>query len=147
MLDHNVAVSIAFLRTCFDPWNVSRHSRDTPQDSRFSLTEERATWKIRTLHLYTLKLEAFQYFPALKFLPLSDRSPSELAFSLECAVQERPTWRVALPFCTRILWPLPRISPSWETRQAPIGTPPSSKPAFASSTAATNPGSESMSVF
>ena len=84
MLDRNVAVSIAFLRTCFDPWNVSRHSRVTPQDSKFSLTEEIATWKIRTLHLYTLKLEAFQYFPALKFLPLSDRSPSELAFSLEC---------------------------------------------------------------
>lgn len=49
------------------------------------------------------------------------------------------TCKVALLFCTRMLWPRPRILPFLSTRQAPIGTPPSLKPFLASSSAALKP--------
>ena len=53
-------------------------------------------------------------------------------------------WRTcsdALPFCTRRLCPRPRIVPSADTRQAPMGTPPSEAPSRASERAAPKPGS------
>src|SRR5271170_1576671 len=56
------------------------------------------------------------------------------------------TWSVALPFCTRMLWPWPRMVPSLATRQAPMGTPPSAAPFLASKRAARKPGSVSDMV-
>jgi hypothetical protein len=53
------------------------------------------------------------------------------------------TWSVALPFCTRMLWPEPSNLPSALTRAAPMGTPPSSEPFWASSKAALKPTSDS----
>ena len=43
-------------------------------------------------------------------------------------------WRMALPCCTRRLWPTARTSPS-TTSAAPMGMPPSASPARASATA------------
>src|SRR5918999_1883329 len=43
--------------------------------------------------------------------------------------------RIALPRCTRRLWPRPMMRPSW-TSTEPIGIPPSRKPASASAIAA-----------
>src|SRR5205814_639175 len=42
-----------------------------------------------------------------------------------------------------MLWPCPRILPSLDTRQAPMGIPPSAAPALPSSSAATKPASVS----
>lgn len=57
------------------------------------------------------------------------------------ARQDISACSTALPFWTRMLWPLPKILPSAATRHAPMGMPPSAAPVRASERAARKPGS------
>lgn len=90
------------------------------------------TW----LRLGRPRLEDALRFPRRRFLPdpVSTRAQA-------CMIKATLTCRVALPFWMRILCPWPSILPSAETRQAPMGTPPSTLPWRASCTAALNPAS------